>query len=53
MCIYYKYNIYQVDVKKALLKVEPFRMMMPIASAPMSGMRGNIRGQGGRGGKYT
>ncbi|CAI6368104.1 unnamed protein product [Macrosiphum euphorbiae] len=39
----------QVDVKKAALKVEPYGMM-PGASGPMRGMRGNVRGRGGRGG---
>jgi len=27
--------------------------MMPGASGPMRGMRGNVRGRGGRGGNYT
>lgn len=37
-------------MKKAALKVEPYGMM-PGASGPMRGMRGNVRGRGGRGGK--
>jgi len=27
--------------------------MMPGASGPMRGMRGNVRGRGGRGGNFT
>lgn len=41
---------FKVDVKKAALKVEPYGMM-PGGSGPMRGMRGNVRGRGGRGGK--